>query len=255
MSDSPIHPGAVAWTGENPGIYLKDRQDGPWTGLMTFYRITWSEHGRGHGVLLLDEPNVEKSPPDVANFCICDNEPLAKYLVDEFFSNFASFKVSPGLKAIQYLPLTEVYREGDTRNSYTEVVKSAEYEIRQHLERAWYTLCCRHAAGDGTHQEARDVQPVPRRRRRTGHGERTPAQGACRGARLCRYEEVDRVPRVFGNLDGCAIGEPPLSRRAGWRSWCCLSPGARTSPTPDASHKAELPPVWQAMPRWVRLDN
>ena len=21
---SPIHPGAVAWTGENPGIYLKD---------------------------------------------------------------------------------------------------------------------------------------------------------------------------------------------------------------------------------------
>ena len=33
MSDGPIHPGAVAWTGENPGIYLKDRQDGPWTGL------------------------------------------------------------------------------------------------------------------------------------------------------------------------------------------------------------------------------
>ena len=110
MSNSPIHPGAVAWTGENPGIYLKDRQDGPWTGLMTFYRITWSEHGRGHGVLLLDEPNVEKSVPDAANFCICDNEPLAKYLVNEYFSNFAAFKVSPGLKAIEYLPLTEVYR-------------------------------------------------------------------------------------------------------------------------------------------------
>ena len=29
MSNAPIHPGAVAWTGENPGIYLKDRQDGP----------------------------------------------------------------------------------------------------------------------------------------------------------------------------------------------------------------------------------
>lgn len=130
MPNSPIHPGVVAWTGENPGIYLKDEQDGPWTGLMTFFRITWSEHGRGHGVLLLDDPNVEQSLPEVANFCITDNEPLARYLVDEFFSNFAAFKVSPGLKAIQYLPLTEVYREGDTRRTYTEVVKSADQEVR-----------------------------------------------------------------------------------------------------------------------------
>ena len=130
MSNSPIHPGAVVWTGENPGIYLKNEQDGPWTGLVTFFRITWSEHGRGHGVVLLDEPDVEKSLPEVANFCITDNEALAKYLVDEFFANFASFKVSPGLKAIQYLPLTEVYREGDTRSTYTEVVKSADQEVR-----------------------------------------------------------------------------------------------------------------------------
>ena len=130
MPNSPIHPGVVAWTGENPGIYLKDEQDGPWTGLITFFRITWSEHGRGHGVLLLDEPNVEQSLPEIANFCITDNEPLARYLVDEFFSNFVSFKVSPGLKAIQYLPLTAVYREGDTRTEYTEVVKSADQEVR-----------------------------------------------------------------------------------------------------------------------------
>ena len=71
-----------------------------------------------------------KSLPDAANFCICDNEPLAKYLVNEFFSNFASFKVSPGLKAIEYLPLTEVYREGDARNTYSEVARSAGYEVR-----------------------------------------------------------------------------------------------------------------------------
>ncbi len=130
MPISPIHPGAVAWTGENPGIYLKDTQDGPWTGLLTFFRITWSEHGRGHGVVVLDDPEVEQSLPEVANFCITDNEPLARYLVDEFISNFASFKVSPGLKAIQYLPLTEVHREGDTRHTYTEVVKSADQEVR-----------------------------------------------------------------------------------------------------------------------------
>ena len=130
MPASPIHPGKVDWTGENPGIYLKDRQDGPWTGLMTFYRIFYSPHGMGHGVLLLDEPNVEKSLPDVVNVCIADNEPLARFLVREFFSNFASFKVSPGLEAIRYLPLTEVARGGDTRSRYTELVRSKEFEIK-----------------------------------------------------------------------------------------------------------------------------
>ncbi len=130
MPNSPIHPGAVAWTGENPGIYLKDTQDGPWTGLMTFYRITWSPYGRGHGVILLDEPGVEKGLPEVTNFCIADNMELARYLVAEFFSNFASFRVSPGIKAMTYLPLTDVRREGDTRTEYSEIVTSSDYEVR-----------------------------------------------------------------------------------------------------------------------------
>ena len=64
--NSPIHPGAVAWMGENPGIYLKDTQDGPWTGLMTFFRIMWSPYGRGHGVLLLDRPMEEKGLAQLA---------------------------------------------------------------------------------------------------------------------------------------------------------------------------------------------
>ena len=130
MGNSPIHPGRVDWTGDNPGIYLKDHQDGPWTSLATFFRIFYSPHGMGHGVLLLDEPNQEKSLPDANNFCITDNEELARFLVRDFFSNFASFKVSPGVNAIKYLPLTEVRREGDTRTEYSEVVCSADFEVR-----------------------------------------------------------------------------------------------------------------------------
>ncbi len=126
---SPIHPGKVAWTGENPGIYLKDAQDGPWTGLMTFYRVFYSAHGMGHGVVVLDQPGVEKGLPEVRNFCINDNEALAKYLVAEFFSNFMSFRVSPGIKAMSYLPLCEVRREGDTLSTYREVVKSKDFEV------------------------------------------------------------------------------------------------------------------------------
>jgi len=126
---SPIHPGPVAWTGENPGIYLKDSQDGPWTGLMTFFRIVWSPHGMGHGAVVLDEPATEKGAPEVRNFCITDNEPLARFLVAEFFSKFMSFRVSPGIKAISYLPLVEVRRAGDTRSRYQEIVRSKDFEV------------------------------------------------------------------------------------------------------------------------------
>ncbi len=129
MSASPIHPGPVDWTGENPGIYLKDAQDGPWTGLTTFFRIVWSPHGMGHGVVVLDQPGVEKGLPEVQNFCITDNEPLARFLVAGFFSNFMSFRVSPGLKVIAYLPLTEVRRDGDPRTRYREIVKSPDFEV------------------------------------------------------------------------------------------------------------------------------
>lgn len=127
--NSPIHPGKVDWTGENPGIYLKDTQEGPWTGLMTFFRIVYSPHGMGHGVVVLDEPGLAKGLPDAKNFCITDNQPMARYLVDNFFSKFMSFRVSPGIGAISYLPLVEARREGDTRSRYGEVIRSQNLEV------------------------------------------------------------------------------------------------------------------------------
>jgi len=134
QANNPIHAGRVDWSGENPGIYLKEDPQGPWTGLMCFYRVVYSPHGMGSGVVVLDEPNIEKGRPDVDNFCICDNEPLAKYLVENFFSKFAAFKVSAGIKALSYLPLTSVQREGDTRSTYSEVVSSNELEVRMTWE-------------------------------------------------------------------------------------------------------------------------
>lgn len=128
-ASSPIHPGQVDWTGDNPGIYLKDEQDGPWTGLATFFRIVYSPFGMGSGVLLLDKPNEAAGLPSVNNFCLSDNEALARYLVDNFFSKFASFRVSPGLQAITYLQATEVHRAGDTRSRYQEIVRSNEFEV------------------------------------------------------------------------------------------------------------------------------
>jgi hypothetical protein len=126
---SPIHPGPVAWSGENPGIYLKERDDGPWTGLMCFFRVVYSPHGMGTGIVVLDEPNREAGRPDADNFCITDNEPLARYLVADFFSKFASFRVSPAINAISYLPLTDVRRSGDTLTTYSEIVQASDVEV------------------------------------------------------------------------------------------------------------------------------
>jgi hypothetical protein len=127
---SKFNPRTVDWTGENPGIYLKEDPDGPWTGLMTFYRVCWSPCGPGHGILVLDEPNTEKGYPEINNFCIADNQELAAYLIEHFFSNFNSFKVSPGLKHMTMLPMTDVRREGDTRSTYSEVVTADGLEVR-----------------------------------------------------------------------------------------------------------------------------
>ncbi len=129
MSTSPIQPGGVDWSGENPGIYLKEQADGPWSGLMCFFRIVTSPYGMGNGIVVLDAPNTAAGLPEVANLCISDNELLARYLVDGFFSKFASFKVSPGLGAMSYLPLVELRREGDTRSTYSEIVRAEGFEV------------------------------------------------------------------------------------------------------------------------------
>ncbi|WP_429932921.1 hypothetical protein [Agrobacterium vitis] len=129
MSFSPINPGPVDWSGENPGIYLKESDDGPWTGLMCFYRVVCSPFGMGNGIVVLDEPNTEAGAPDVANVCINDNELLARYLTENFFSKFAAFSVSPGVKAMSFLPMTGLRREGDTRTSYSEIVQAEGWDV------------------------------------------------------------------------------------------------------------------------------
>jgi hypothetical protein len=108
---------------------LKDTQDGTWTGLMCFFRIFYSSHGMGSGIVVLDKPAVAQGYPNVANFCISDNEPLARYLIAEFFSKFVSFRVSPGIQAVTHLPMVECRREGSTLSTYSEIVRAKDVEV------------------------------------------------------------------------------------------------------------------------------
>ena len=47
----PVTPGVVDWTGENPGILLKD-EAGDFTAMALFFRVAWSPVGQGQVLLL-----------------------------------------------------------------------------------------------------------------------------------------------------------------------------------------------------------
>ena len=68
MERIPINPGSVDWSGENPGMYLKETPDGPFVTLISFFRVVLSPHGRGHAAFLLldpgSEPQTSGSDPD-----------------------------------------------------------------------------------------------------------------------------------------------------------------------------------------------
>jgi hypothetical protein len=116
----PLNPGIVDWSGENPGIYLKDTQDGPWLSLAVFFRVVTSDYGRGVGIVCLGSPAVDKGFPAVDNFCVTDNPALMRYLVTNFCSKFGSFRGQAGLGAMTWLPMLSHHTSGDARRHYSE---------------------------------------------------------------------------------------------------------------------------------------
>lgn len=130
MADTLVFPGTVEWSGENPGISLKEAPDGPFTTLASFFRVVLSPHGRGHALVLLLSPQDGAPPADRANLCLTDNEPLARWLVSDFVAHFGAWRGLPGLRGLQYRRLDSVASEGDAITRYAEVVRSGDLEVR-----------------------------------------------------------------------------------------------------------------------------
>ncbi len=130
----PIHPGRVAWTGENPGILLKKDPDGPWSSIALFFRVFWSPKGRGTALLLFEKPDVAESLPSVHNIMLSDNQPMAEFLLDTFISKLAVFAESPAFSAIQHVSITESYAAGDPRSRYSEIVNADNINIELHWD-------------------------------------------------------------------------------------------------------------------------
>ena len=122
------HPGVLDWSGENPGMYLKEKTDGPFVTLVSFFRVVASPHGRGHALVLLEAPLLHRSLPEALNVCVTDNDALAHYLVANFVTYFGAFKGAEALEHMDYLPLEGVAASGDTRSAYMEWVKGPGVE-------------------------------------------------------------------------------------------------------------------------------
>jgi len=129
MAEPILFPGVVEWSGENPGISLKDDPDGPFVALASFFRVVLSPRGPGHALVLLQSPPEANPPPARPNLCLTDNEPLARYLVDGFVSNFGAFKGTPGLAGMTYRKLDEVSASGDPRTQYSETVRAGDMTV------------------------------------------------------------------------------------------------------------------------------
>jgi hypothetical protein len=129
MADVIDFPGTVEWSGENPGISLKDDANGTFVSVASFFRVMLSRHGRGHALMLMMSPQDANPPPERGNFCFSDNEKLARWLVSDFVSYFGAWKDTPGLKNLVYRRLDSAARSGDSRNDYSETVKAGDMTI------------------------------------------------------------------------------------------------------------------------------
>ncbi|GGG19241.1 hypothetical protein GCM10010964_04370 [Caldovatus sediminis] len=136
MAEPILFPGTVEWSGENPGISLKEDPDGPFTTLASFFRVVLSPHGRGHALVLLQSPQEASPPAGRANLCLHDNEPLARWLVAEFVSHFGAFRGLPGLSGLAYRRLDSVVASGDPGSRYSETVRAGDLTV----ELAWSGL-------------------------------------------------------------------------------------------------------------------
>jgi hypothetical protein len=128
MARPPVNPNTVDWSGENPGITLKDTVDGETTCLVSFFRVVVSPHGVGHAAFVLTDPLL-KGDGAAVNTCFTDNEPLARYLLSDFVRFFGAWRGVPAVEQITYTPATSFTHEGDQSTGWTERITGPGVDV------------------------------------------------------------------------------------------------------------------------------
>ena len=128
-----INPGRVDWSGENPGIYLKQDPDGDFSALALFFRVVLSPYGRGHAAIVLGEPNQAKGWPQVPNFIMTDNQRMMRWIVDDWVTKMPTFIDRQGLAHMSWLDLDSVERRPhDLKTTYSETLRGSGVTLEMH---------------------------------------------------------------------------------------------------------------------------
>ncbi len=117
-----ITPGIVDWTGENPGILLKDLE-GNFSAMALFFRVAWSPVGQGQVLLLYGTPDRAEGKKGAPNIMLADNMALASYLKDNFIGKLGAFRSAPAFDRLPMKLAQAVRSTGDPMgHRYTETI-------------------------------------------------------------------------------------------------------------------------------------
>lgn len=131
-----ITPGVVDWTGENPGILLKN-DDGSFSAMALFFRVAWSPVGQGQVLLLFGSPDRVEASSDAPNIILSDNADLSRYLLDNFIAKLAAFRETAAFDNLLPVVAQSIYSSGDPMgHRYTETVSGEGYSV----ELVWEAL-------------------------------------------------------------------------------------------------------------------
>ena len=128
MARPPVNPLPIDWSGENPGITLKETPNGETTCLVSFFRVVVSPHGAGHAAFVLTDPQLRANASAV-NTCFTDNQPLAEYLLTDFVRFFGAWRGVPALEQLTYTPATSFTHTGDQTSGWTEHIGGAGVDV------------------------------------------------------------------------------------------------------------------------------
>ncbi len=152
--DQPITPGTVDWTGENPGILLKN-DDGSFSAMALFFRIAWSPVGQGQVLLLYGTPNQAEGTPEAPNIVLSDNADLSDYLLNNFVSRLAAFRDAPAFQGLTHLTAQSVTCDGNAMGDrYCETVSGEGYSVQMVWEKLEHPRALElmpHQVGSGIH--------------------------------------------------------------------------------------------------------
>lgn len=127
MKRVSINPGRVEWSGENPGIYLKEGSDSQaYSTLALFFRVVLSPYGRGHAAIVLGAPDAARGWPDMPNLIMTDNQRMMRWIVDGWVAKMPTFVGKPALGAMTWLDCDSVEkRPGDLKSRYSETLRGS----------------------------------------------------------------------------------------------------------------------------------